>query len=81
MPEEIGTFVAKAQLSKLLEQVRKKGERITITRHGVPIARLVPVGKVKPSNVPDAIEELAEIRKRTKPGKESIRDFREEGQE
>ena len=79
MSKEIGAFEAKTRLSKLLEQVRKKGDRITITRHGVPIAQLVPVDKAKPRNIPDAIKELAEIRKRTKSGKESIRDLRDEG--
>ena len=37
----VGTYEAKAHLSKLLERV-EKGEQFIITRHGVPIARLVP---------------------------------------
>ncbi|MFY4731014.1 type II toxin-antitoxin system Phd/YefM family antitoxin, partial [Nitrospira sp. BLG_2] len=39
---EIGAFEAKTHLSALLERV-SKGETITITRHGVPAAMLVPV--------------------------------------
>ena len=33
---------AKAQFSKLLRRVRA-GEEITITKYGVPVARVVPV--------------------------------------
>jgi prevent-host-death family protein len=35
---------AKAQFSKLLRRVRA-GEEITITKYGVPVARLVPIRK------------------------------------
>lgn len=38
---EIGTFEAKNQLSALLDLV-EQGEDIVITRHGKPVARLVP---------------------------------------
>ena len=38
----IGTFEAKTHLARLLDRVAA-GEQITITRHGTPIARLVPV--------------------------------------
>ncbi len=40
--ETVGAFEAKTHLSSLLERV-EKGERFTITRHGKPIAQLVPV--------------------------------------
>ena len=40
--ETIGTFEAKTHLTRLLDRVAA-GEQITITRHGTPIARLVPV--------------------------------------
>lgn len=36
------TFEAKAKLSELLARVLA-GEEVTITRHRVPVARLVPV--------------------------------------
>jgi prevent-host-death family protein len=39
--KEVGTFEAKNQLSALLELV-EQGEDILITRHGKPVARLVP---------------------------------------
>ncbi|MBI4563518.1 MAG: type II toxin-antitoxin system prevent-host-death family antitoxin [Planctomycetes bacterium] len=38
----VGAYDAKTHLSELLERV-EKGEEITITRHGAPVARLVPV--------------------------------------
>ena len=40
--ESIGAFEAKRNLSKLLDRVAD-GESLTITRHGRPVARLVPV--------------------------------------
>jgi prevent-host-death family protein len=38
----VGSFEAKTRLSALLERV-EKGEVVTITRRGRPVARLVPV--------------------------------------
>jgi prevent-host-death family protein len=38
---EIGAFEAKNTFGSLLDRVLR-GEEITITRHGVPVARLVP---------------------------------------
>ena len=38
----VGAYEAKTHLSELLEKV-EGGEEITITRHGLPVARLVPV--------------------------------------
>ena len=40
--ETVGAYHAKTHLPKLLERVRR-GERVTITKHGRPVARLVPV--------------------------------------
>ncbi len=38
----VGIFEAKTHLSQLLDQV-EAGEKFVITRHGKPVARLVPV--------------------------------------
>jgi prevent-host-death family protein len=38
----IGAYDAKTRFSELLERV-EQGEEVTITRHGTPVARLVPV--------------------------------------
>ena len=39
---EIGAYEAKTHLPKLLERVLK-GERFVITRHGKPVAELIPL--------------------------------------
>lgn len=39
---EIGLFEAKNKLSALVDRV-EKGEEITITRRGTPVAKLVPL--------------------------------------
>ena len=38
----VGAYEAKTHLSELLEKV-EAGEEITITKHGSPIAKLVPI--------------------------------------
>jgi len=38
----IGAYDAKTRFSELLERVAG-GEEITITRHGTPVARLIPI--------------------------------------
>jgi prevent-host-death family protein len=40
----VGAYQAKTHLSELLEKV-EAGEEITITKHGSPVARLVPANK------------------------------------
>ena len=40
----VGAYEAKTHLSELLEKV-EAGEEIVITKHGVPVAKLVPVEK------------------------------------
>ncbi len=40
--ESVGAYEAKTHLPRLLERVMR-GESLTITRHGRPVARLVPV--------------------------------------
>ena len=38
----VGAFEAKTKLSELLDAV-ERGQEVTITRHGEPVAKLVPV--------------------------------------
>ena len=40
--DRIGAYEAKTHLPRLLDRV-VRGESLTITRHGKPVARLVPV--------------------------------------
>jgi prevent-host-death family protein len=56
--ESFGSFEAKTHLPRLLERVTQ-GEEFTITKHGKPVARLVPAIADKPKpDVRQAIEEL-----------------------
>ncbi len=57
---EIGAYEAKTHLPQLLERVQK-GERFIITRHGRPVAELVPVSGRDESAIR---ETLALMRKR-----------------
>lgn len=74
----VGAYEAKTHLSKLLERVIK-GERITITKHGVPVAVLQPPDfslKMEPKQV---IAELRKFRDRHHLKGLSLRDMIEEG--
>lgn len=46
MPE-IGLREAKARLSELIDRV-EHGETLTLTRHGKPVARIVPIAERRP---------------------------------
>ena len=77
--EEVGAFEAKTHFSALLERVAQ-GESITITRHGAPVARLVPV-----TAAPDrrrreeAIERIKALAQRYTLGGLSLTELRDEG--
>lgn len=62
MPSEIGAYEAKTHLPALLERVQR-GEQITITKHGKPIARLIPIRRPDPDRRHQAIEKLKEFSK------------------
>jgi prevent-host-death family protein len=75
---EIGAYEAKTHLARLLERVAR-GERITITKHGVPVAMLVPVAgraKVTPA---ETVAALRAFRRGKRLGALSLRDLVEEG--
>jgi prevent-host-death family protein len=75
---EIGAYEAKTRLAELLNRV-ESGERITITRHGRPVAELVPVSGAPEMTVEEAIQGLLEFRKGRSLGGLRIRDLIEEG--
>ncbi|MBV9521580.1 MAG: type II toxin-antitoxin system Phd/YefM family antitoxin [Alphaproteobacteria bacterium] len=50
---DIGAYEAKTHFSQLLERA-EKGERITITKHGRPVAMLVPADAARPLATGDA---------------------------
>ncbi len=76
--EMIGAYDAKTHLSKLLERVTK-GERITITKHGVPVAILQPFDHSKAADTGSIITELRKFREKNTLSGLSIREMIEEG--
>jgi prevent-host-death family protein len=56
----IGAYDAKTRLSELLDRVAK-GEQIVITRHGRPIARLVPEHKPDRTSARAAVGRLVAL--------------------
>lgn len=59
---QIGAYEAKTHLPKLLERVQK-GERFVITKHGRPVAELVPVADRDVQRIRRAIADLRAVRK------------------
>jgi prevent-host-death family protein len=76
--ETVGAYEAKTHLPKLLERVTK-GERITITKHGIPIAVLQPFDPAKNVDTGSIIAELRRFREKNKLSGLSIREMIEEG--
>jgi len=60
---DIGAYDAKTHLPKLLERV-EKGERFVITRHGKPVAELIPVASRDAAAIARAIAEVRAVRQR-----------------
>ena len=75
---EVGAFEAKTHLSHLLERV-ERGETITITRHGRPVARLTPIGRSSRDERLRAIEDLKRLRAGQTLGGLSVRELIEQG--
>jgi prevent-host-death family protein len=59
--KQVGVYEAKTRLPQLLDEV-ERGESITITRNGRPVARLVPLAG-RGLSVEQAIEALEELRR------------------
>jgi prevent-host-death family protein len=77
MPE-VGAFEARTHLSHLLDQV-ERGETITITRHGRPVARLIPIVGSSRVERRRAIAELKELRAGQTLGGLSVRELIDQG--
>jgi prevent-host-death family protein len=77
--ENVGSFEAKTHLPQLLERTAK-GEEFTITKHGKPVARLVPPRSAKLApDVRAAVEAMKKFRKGRTLGGLSIREMIAEG--
>jgi prevent-host-death family protein len=72
---KVGAFEAKTHFASLLERVAR-GEEIVITRHGTPVAKLVPLSE---DNREEAIQRLMEFSKGQTLGDLTIRELRDEG--
>jgi prevent-host-death family protein len=59
--DEVGAYRAKTHLAELLSRV-ETGETVTITRHGKPVARLVPVPGGPDRTAGEAVEGLLAFR-------------------
>ena len=76
--KKVGAYEAKTHLPKLLERVTK-GERITITKHGVPVAVLQPPESIRKAEPKQVIAELRKFRQKHSLKGPLIRDMIEEG--
>jgi len=74
----IGAFEAKTHLPRLLRRVQT-GERFVITRHGRPVAELIPFRKTDSDKVQAAIDGLKAFQKTHSLGGLSVREMIEEG--
>ena len=76
--ETIGAYEAKTHLPKLLERVIK-GERITITKHGIPVAVLQPPESLRKAEPKRVIVEVRNFRAKHRLNGLSLREMIEEG--
>jgi prevent-host-death family protein len=74
----VGCYEAKTHLARLLDRV-ERGEEITITRHGVPVARLVPVDSAIATGRLRAVDALKEFGRGRRLDGISLRELIEEG--
>jgi prevent-host-death family protein len=75
----VGAYDAKTHLPELLQRVAD-GEEITITKHGTPVAKLIPVKKA--TTVQErraAIERIRKMSQRLSLGGLKIKDLISEG--
>ena len=59
----VGAYEAKTHLPLLLDEV-ERGEEITITRHGRPVAKLIPTLERDPERIRKAIEGIRSLSSR-----------------
>ena len=77
----IGVYDAKTQLQKLLDRV-SRGERFLITKHGRPVAELVPAAVEAAVDVKEIIQQMQEWQETEGPTLGpglTVRELREEG--
>jgi prevent-host-death family protein len=76
---DIQASEAKTHLPQILDEV-ERGETVRITRHGRPIARIVPETNRRQAEIDKAVANIRALRQRTgKVTTEEILSFRHEG--
>jgi len=74
----VGAYEAKTHLSRLLDEVIR-GETVTITKHGVPIAKLVPAEQKCAMTRHEAVASLKEFGRGRTLGGLTIKELVDEG--
>jgi prevent-host-death family protein len=74
----IGSYEAKTHLARLLAEVAR-GERIRITRHGAPVALLIPASADRRARASETIASLRAFRANRRLGRLSVKAMIEEG--
>ena len=74
----VGSYEAKTHLPRLLNRVQQ-GEEITITRRGVPVAKLVPVDETGREKIKKAVAEIRRLHKGFTTGGMSIKEMIQQG--
>lgn len=78
--DTVGAYEAKTHLSRLLDRV-SKGERITITKHGVPVAVLQPPDMPRKRSVSEVVEDIRRFGERHTLDGLSVREMIEDGRD
>ncbi len=76
--EQVGLFEAKTHLSELIIRVGN-GESFTITKHGSPIAQLIPVRSPSAEMICQAFKELDNLCEKNSLGGLKVQDLIAEG--
>jgi prevent-host-death family protein len=70
--KEVAVYEAKTRLSELLAEV-ERGEQVTITRRGVPVAWLVAAGPARKAGVSGQREQVSAVFARMKKERKGVR--------
>ena len=76
--ESVGAYDAKTHLPKLLDRVAR-GEHITVTKHGKPVAEIVPPREGRAVDPRAAVDAMKRLRGRNTLGGVSLRELIDEG--
>ena len=74
----VGAYEAKTHFSQLLDET-VAGRTVTISRHGAPVARLVPVAPTPGGDGDEIVEEFRKARKGIRLNGLTLRELIDEG--